>query len=216
MYKLGYLDDDKGNRTSFARQFEKDFELDVIEDLNEVKTLNDLLERIEQNGLDALAIDFQLAGSGDLPYNGDEVVEYFNNNKKYFPVFMVTSFVSDALNSRMYDVYLVNDKEKVENDEYRGQLIQNVNNSIAAYQRRVSAIQDKAMSLEEKQKTKDGLSLEEEHELLNLHLELNAIDPKANHISAEQLQTKPLKDLQELVQNSRELLKSLSEDAIPR
>lgn len=215
MYKLGYLDDDKGNRTSFARQFEKDFELDVIEDLNEVKTLNDLLERIEQNGLDALAIDFQLAGSGDLPYNGDEVVEYFNNNKKYFPVFMVTSFVSDALN-RMYDVYLVNDKEKVENDEYRGQLIQNVNNSIAAYQRRVSAIQDKAMSLEEKQKTKDGLSLEEEHELLNLHLELNAIDPKANHISAEQLQTEPLKDLQELVQNSRELLKSLSEDAIPR
>ena len=215
MYKLGYLDDDKGNRTSFARQFEKDFELDVIEDLNEVKTLNDLLERIEQNGLDALAIDFQLAGSGDLPYNGDEVVEYFNNNKKYFPVFMVTSFVSDALN-RMYDVYLVNDKEKVENDEYRGQLIQNVNNSIAAYQRRVSGIQDKAMSLEEKQKTKDGLSLEEEHELLNLHLELNAIDPKANHISAEQLQTKPLKDLQELVQNSRELLKSLSEDAIPR
>lgn len=215
MYKLGYLDDDKGNRTSFARQFEKDFELDVIEDLNEVKTLNDLLERIEQNGLDALAIDFQLAGSGDLPYNGDEVVEYFNNNKKYFPVFMVTSFVSDALN-RMYDVYLVNDKEKVENDEYRGQLIQNVNNSIAAYQRRVSAIQDKAMSLEEKQKTKDGLSLEEEHELLNLHFELNAIDPKANHISAEQLQTKPLKDLQELVQNSRELLKSLSEDAIPR
>lgn len=215
MYKLGYLDDDKGNRTSFARQFEKNFELDVIEDLNEVKTLNDLLERIEQNGLDALAIDFQLAGSGDLPYNGDEVVEYFNNNKKYFPVFMVTSFVSDALN-RMYDVYLVNDKEKVENDEYRGQLIQNVNNSIVAYQRRVSAIQDKAMSLEEKQKTKDGLSLEEEHELLNLHLELNAIDPKANHISAEQLQTKPLKDLQELVQNSRELLKSLSEDAIPR
>lgn len=215
MYKLGYLDDDKGNRTSFARQFEKDFELDVIEDLNEVKTLNDLLERIEQNGLDALAIDFQLAGSGDLPYNGDEVVEYFNNNKKYFPVFMVTSFVSDALN-RMYDVYLVNDKEKIENDEYRGQLIQNVNNSVVAYQRRVSAIQDKAMSLEEKQKTKDGLSLEEEHELLNLHLELNAIDPKANHISAEQLQTKPLKDLQELVQNSRELLKSLSEDAIPR
>lgn len=44
MYKLGYLDDDKGNRTSFARQFENDFELDVIEDLNEVKTLNDLLQ----------------------------------------------------------------------------------------------------------------------------------------------------------------------------
>lgn len=209
MYKLGYLDDDKGNRTSFARQFEKDFDLYVVEDLNEVMTFEDLMEVVEKEGLDALAIDFQLAASGDIPYNGDEVVEYFNKHKKYFPVFMVTSYVSDALN-RMYDVYLVNDKGKVENDEYRGQLIQNINNSIVAYQRRISAIQDKAMTLEEKQKTDEGLSLEEEHELLNLHLELNAIDPKANPVSAEQLQTKPLKELQELVQNSRKLLKSLS------
>lgn len=209
MYKLGYLDDDKGNRTSFARQFEKEFKLCMFEDLNEVTTLQSLLEIVEGNELDALAIDFQLAGSGVLSYNGDEVVEYFDKNKKYFPVFMVTSFISDALN-RMYDVYLVNDKDKVENDEYRGQLIQNVKNSIKAYQRRVSAIQDKAMSLEEKQKSNDGLTLEEEHELLNLHLELNAIDPKANPVSAEQLQTKPLKDLQELVINSRELLNSFS------
>lgn len=209
MYKLGYLDDDKGNRTSFARQFEKDFDLYVVEDLNEVKTFEDLMEVVEKEGLDALAIDFQLAGSGVLSYNGDEVVEYFNKNKKYFPIFMVTSYASDALN-RMYDVYLVNDKENVENDEYRGQLILNVNNSIVAYQRRISAIQDKAMTLEEKQKTDEGLSLEEEQELLNLHLELNAIDPKANPVSAEQLQTKPLKELQELVQNSRKLLKSLS------
>ena len=209
MYKLGYLDDDKGNRTSFASQFEKDFDLYVVEDLNEVMTFEDLMEVVEKENLDALAIDFQLAATGDIPYNGDEVVEYFNKHKKYFPVFMVTSYVSDALN-RMYDVYLVNDKGKVENDEYRGQLIQNVNNSIVAYQRRISAIQDKAMTLEEKQKTDEGLSLEEEQELLNLHLELNAIDPKANPVSAEQLQTKPLKELQELVQNSRKLLNSIS------
>ena len=209
MYKLGYLDDDKGNRTSFARQFEKDFDLYVVEDLNEVKSLENLMDIVENENLDALAIDFQLAASGDIPYNGDEVVEYFNKRKKYFPVFMVTSFVSDALN-RMYDVYLVNDKGKVENDEYRGQLILNVNNSIVAYQRRISAIQDKALTLEEKQKTDEGLSLEEEQELLNLHLELNAIDPKANPVSAEQLQTKPLRELQELVQNSRKLLNSIS------
>ena len=209
MYKLGYLDDDKGNRTSFARQFEKDFDLYVVEDLNEVMTFEDLMEVVEKENLYALAIDFQLAATGDIPYNGDEVVEYFNKHKKYFPVFMVTSYVSDALN-RMYDVYLVNDKGKVENDEYRGQLIQNVNNSIVAYQRRISAIQDKAMTLEEKQKTDEGLSLEEEQELLNLHLELNAIDPKANPVSAEQLKTKPLKELQELVQNSRKLLNSIS------
>ncbi len=209
MYKLGYLDDDQGNRTSFARQFEKDFDLYMVEDLNKVPTLQSLLEMVETKGLDALAIDFQLAGSGIISYNGDEVVEYFDKNKKYFPVFMVTSYVSDALQS-MYDVYLINDKEKVGNDEYRGQLIVNVQNSIIAYQRRVSTIENKAKSLEKKQSSIDGLTPDEEKELLNLHLKLNAIDPKANPVSAEQLQTKPLKELQELVKNSREILKSLS------
>lgn len=209
MYKLGYLDDDQGNRTSFARQFEKDFDLYMVEDLNKVSTLQSLLEMVETKGLDALAIDFQLAGSGIISYNGDEVVEYFDKNKKYFPVFMVTSYVSDALQS-MYDVYLINDKEKVGNDEYRGQLIVNVQNSIIAYQRRVSTIENNAKSLEKKQSSIDGLTSDEEKELLNLHLKLNAIDPKANPVSAEQLQTKPLKELQELVKNSREILKSLS------
>lgn len=209
MYKLGYLDDDQGNRTSFARQFEKDFDLYMVEDLNKVPTLQSLLEMVETKGLDALAIDFQLAGSGIISYNGDEVVEYFDKNKKYFPVFMVTSYVSDALQS-MYDVYLINDKEKVGNDEYRGQLIVNVQNSIIAYQRRVSTIENKAKSLEKKQSSIDGLTPDEEKELLNLHLKLNAIDPKANPVSAEQLQTKPLKELQELVKNSREIVKSLS------
>ena len=209
MYKSGYLDDDQGNRTSFARQFEKDFDLYMVEDLNKVSTLQSLLEMVETKGLDALAIDFQLAGSGIISYNGDEVVEYFDKNKKYFPVFMVTSYVSDALQS-MYDVYLINDKEKVGNDEYRGQLIVNVQNSIIAYQRRVSTIENKAKSLEKKQSSIDGLTSDEEKELLNLHLKLNAIDPKANPVSAEQLQTKPLKELQELVKNSREILKSLS------
>lgn len=209
MYKLGYLDDDQGNRTSFARQFEKDFDLYMVEDLNKVSTLQSLLEMVETKGLDALAIDFQLAGSGIISYNGDEVVEYFDKNKKYFPVFMVTSYVSDALQS-MYDVYLINDKEKVGNDEYRGQLIVNVQNSIIAYQRRVSTIENKAKYLEKKQSSIDGLTSDEEKELLNLHLKLNAIDPKANPVSAEQLQTKPLKELQELVKNSREILKSLS------
>lgn len=80
MYKLGYLDDDQGNRTSFARQFEKDFDLYMVEDLNKVSTLQSLLEMVETKGLDALAIDFQLAGSGIISYNGDEVVEYFDKN----------------------------------------------------------------------------------------------------------------------------------------
>lgn len=65
------------------------------------------------------------------------------------------------------------------------------------------------MALESKQKTENGLTSEEEKLLMQLHMDLNAIDPKANPISAELLQTSSLKDLAELVKNSRALLDSI-------
>ena len=33
MFRLGYLDDDKGIRTTFARQFENDFEIVMFQDI---------------------------------------------------------------------------------------------------------------------------------------------------------------------------------------
>ena len=81
--------------------------------------------------------------------------------------------------------------------------------AIESYHRRVDSIEDKARGLEDKQKSEVGLTNEEEQLLLKLHMELNSIDSKANPVSAELLQTSSLKNLAELVKNSRTLLDSI-------
>lgn len=209
MYKLGYLDDEINNRTTFERNFGDSFDLRVFNDLDKVQSLSDLLDKVNADELDALAIDYQLSGQGFIQYNGNEVVEYFAKNKKYFPIFIVTSYLDNAIDD-IYDVYIVNDKEKVEIQDYRENLIDKVKKSIESYRRRIKDIEDKVNCLEKKQRSMEGLSPNEEKDLLHLHLDLNAIDPKANPVSAEQLETSYIRDLKDLVKKSRELLSRLS------
>lgn len=208
MFRLGYLDDDKGIRTTFARQFEKDFEIVMFQDMDKISSLEDLLNALEEERLDALAVDYLLSGNGVLSYNGDEVVSFLEERKKFFPVFMVTSHVGDALD-KMNDVFLVNDKEDLSVENLRLNLIDKVKKAVESYHRRVDSIEEKARELEVKQKSEVGLTNAEEQLLLKLHMELNSIDSKANPISAELLQTSSLKDLAELVKNSRTLLDSI-------
>lgn len=208
MFRLGYLDDDKGIRTTFARQFENDFKIVMFQDMDKISSLDDLLNALEEEHLDALAVDYLLSGNGLLPYNGDEVVSFLEEHKKFFPVFMVTSHVGDALD-KMNDVFLVNDKEDLSVENLRLNLIDKVKKAIESYHRRVDSIEDKARELEDKQKSEVGLTNEEEQLLLKLHMELNSIDSKANPVSAELLQTSSLKNLAELVKNSRTLLDSI-------
>ena len=208
MFRLGYLDDDKGIRTTFARQFENDFEIVMFQDMDKISSLEDLLNALEEEHLDALAVDYLLSGNGLLPYNGDEVVSFLEDHKKFFPVFMVTSHVGDALD-KMNDVFLVNDKEDLSVENLRLNLIDKVKKAVESYHRRVDSIENKVRGLEDKQKSEVGLTNEEEQLLLKLHMELNSIDSKANPVSAELLQTSSLKNLAELVKNSRTLLDSI-------
>ena len=128
--------------------------------------------------------------------------------RKFFPVFMVTSHVGDA-QDKMNDVFLVNDKEDLSVENLRLNLIDKVKKAVESYHRRVDSIENKARGLEDKQKSEAGLTNEEEQLLLKLHMELNSIDSKANPVSAELLQTSSLKNLAELVKNSRTLLDSI-------
>ena len=48
MFRLGYLDDDKGIRTTFARQFGNDFEIVMFQDMDKISSLEDLLTALEE------------------------------------------------------------------------------------------------------------------------------------------------------------------------
>lgn len=176
---------------------------------DDIRTLEELMEKIEESEIDVLAVDYKMAESGVVTYNGNEVVDMLYKRKRYFPVFMITSHITRAMNN-MNDVFLINDKDCIYKPDMLPGIVQKIKGAVASYRRRVAEIDDRCRCLESKQNSDEGLTPQEENELLSLHVEQNAIDPKGNPLSPDKLQTQSLKELQELVKNSRELLKSLS------
>ena len=209
MIRLGYLDENKGNRNTFNRIFKKDFEVVMLDDFTKVFTLDLLLEEIDRQGIQALAVDYKLAEKGDVQYDGNQVLEIINERKRYFPVFMMTSYV-DAAIQKVNNAFLVNDKDGL-NDPKTVELLKNqIKGSVESYRRIVHDVEQRTKELETKQDTADGLSEDEEKELLNLHVELSKIDPAANPLSPDKMQTEAVKDLRSIVSLSEEILKSLN------
>lgn len=209
MIILGYLDENKGNRNTFNRIFKKDFKVVMLDDFAKVFTLDLLLEEIDRQEIQALAVDYKLAEKGDVQYDGNQVLEVINERKRYFPVFMMTSYV-DAAIQKVNNAFLVNDKDGL-NDPKTVELLKNqIKGSVESYHRIIQDVEQRTKELEAKQDTADGLSEDEEKELLNLHVELSKIDPAANPLSPDKMQTGAIKDLRSIVSLSENILKSLN------
>lgn len=209
MIRLGYLDEKKGNRNTFYRIFKKDFDVVMLDDFAKVFTIDLLLQEIERQEIQVLAVDYKLSESGDVEYDGDQVLEAINERKRYFPVFLMTSYV-DAAIKRVNNTFLVNDKEGLNNEQTVELLKSQIVGSVESYHRIVKEKEQRMKVLEAKQDTADGLTDEEERELLDLHVEMNKIDPAANPLSPDKLQTGTVKDLRDAVSLSERILESLN------
>lgn len=209
MIRLGYLDENKGNRNTFYRIFKKDFEVVMLDDFAKVFTLDLLLEEIDKQDIQVLAVDYKLADSGLVQYDGDQVLEAINERKRYFPVFMMTSYV-DAAIQKVNNTFLVNDKDGL-NDPKTLELLKNqIAGSVESYHRTVKEKEERVKVLEAKQDSADGLTEQEEQELLDLHVEMSKIDPAANPLSPDKMQTSAIKELKNVISLSEEILNSLS------
>ncbi len=208
MIRLGYLDENKGNRNTFYRVFKKDFDVVMLDDFAKVFTLDLLLEEIDKQEIQVLAVDYKLADSGVVQYDGDQVLDAINERKRYFPVFMMTSYV-DAAIQKVNNTFLVNDKDGLNNPQTVELLKNQIAGSVESYHRIVKEKEERVKALEAKQDDAGGLTDEEERELLDLHVEMTKIDPAANPLSPDKMQTSSLKDLKNAVSLSEEILKSL-------
>lgn len=207
MIRLGYLDEDKGNRNTFFRVFKKDFEVIMLEDNSKLLSVDMVLAEIENLKLDVLALDFRLADSGWVPFNGDEVVKAIWDKRRYFPVFMLTSYVNNAL-EKMENVFLVNDKDGLSDSTMVVQLKKQISSSVDTYHRIIDEKNKRLRELVEAQKS-GQMNGEEEKELLKLNIELNYMDPNSNPLTPDMMQTSSVKELHELVDLTRNLVKSI-------
>ena len=207
MIRLGYLDEDKGNRNTFFRVFKKDFEVIMLEDNSKLLSVDMVLAEIENLKLDVLAVDFRLADSGWVPFNGDEVVKAIWDKRRYFPVFMLTSYVNNAL-EKMENVFLVNDKDGLSDSTMVVQLKKQISSSVDTYHRIIDEKNKRLRELVEAQKS-GQMNGEEEKELLKLNIELNYMDPNSNPLTPDMMLTSSVKELHELVDLTRNLVKSI-------
>ncbi len=207
MIRLGYLDEDKGNRNTFFRVFKKDFEVIMLEDNSKLLSVDMVLAEIENLKLDVLAVDFRLADSGWVPFNGDEVVKAIWDKRRYFPVFMLTSYVNNAL-EKMENVFLVNDKDGLSDSTMVVHLKKQISSSVDTYHRIIDEKNKRLRELVEAQKS-GQMNGEEEKELLKLNIELNYMDPNSNPLTPDMMQTSSVKELHELVDLTRNLVKSI-------
>lgn len=209
MIRLGYLDEDKGNRNTFYRVFKKDFEVIMLDDNTRLNSADMVLDEIDRLELDVLAVDFRLADGGWVAFNGDEVVRVIWNRRRYFPVFMLTSYVNNAL-EKMDNVFLVNDKDCLSDNDSISLLKKQISSSVETYHRIIREKEEQLKQLVEKQKAGE-LTDKEEMDLLALNVEMNNIDPGSNPVSPDMMQTKSITDLHEMVDLARTLLKSIKE-----
>lgn len=209
MIRLGYLDEDKGNRNTFFRVFKKDFEVVMLDDNTKLTSADNVLDEIDRQNIDVLAVDFRLADGGWVSFNGDEVVKTIWEKRRYYPVFMLTSYVNNAL-EKMDNVFLVNDKDSLSNNDSITLLKKQISSSVETYHRIIKEKEEQLKILVEKQK-KGILSDKEEQDLFALNVEMNSIDPESNPMSPDMMQTKSVEDLHEMVDLARTLLKSIKD-----
>ena len=203
-YRIGYLDEDEGYQAKFYQAFKNEFDIKImtIENINNVY---DVLRFINDEELDALVVDYRLADSGQLTFNGDSVVDLINSQKKYFPLVMLTSYAQDAI-AHMEDVYIVKDKEEIESSA--NLFLKQLETAIDRYQTKIITAENKIKELSEKK----VLSIQEEEELLRLHIFMNEVDPEANQLPASLLTSSAINNISDLVKESKELLSILKKN----
>ena len=203
-YRIGYLDEDEGYQAKFYQAFKNEFDIKILP-IENINNVYDVLRFINDEELDALVVDYRLADSGQLTFNGDSVVDLINSQKKYFPLVMLTSYAQDAI-AHMADVYIVKDKEEIESSA--NLFLKQLETAIDRYQTKIITAENKIKELSEKK----VLSIQEEEELLRLHIFMNEVDPEANQLPASLLTSSAINNISDLVKESKELLSILKKN----
>lgn len=203
-YRIGYLDEDEGYQAKFYQAFKNEFDIKILP-IENINNVYDVLRFINDEELDALVVDYRLADSGQLTFNGDSVVDLINSQKKYFPLVMLISYAQDAI-AHMEDVYIVKDKEEIESSA--NLFLKQLETAIDRYQTKIITAENKIKELSEKK----VLSIQEEEELLRLHIFMNEVDPEANQLPASLLTSSAINNISDLVKESKELLSILKKN----
>jgi hypothetical protein len=207
-YKIGYVDENEGWKSTFYHAFKNDFDLELF-DLNQETTAEGLVEEIFAKRLDLLVIDFLLDETGDLDFNADEIVERIQAKNLYYPIIILTSNETDAID-HIENVNLINGKDMLSGEAGdKGTkvpvLIHKFTKIIEGYRAKVENSEKELEGLEHKRKEK-RLSPEDEDRYVDLSQYLDNVAAPRGRISRTFYTEDTNERLDQLIKKTQEMI----------
>lgn len=202
MYKIGYVDEDEGQRSSFYHYLKDDFEV-VLFEITQETEVEPLVDDIFNSRLDILVLDFRLDETGLVDFNADQLVDAIQERNLYYPLVVLTSHETDALD-HLTNANLVNGKEEMLGSKVEI-FKQKLNKIASTYQNKISETETELAKLEEK-RGDGGLEPDEEDKYVALNNFLDNTVAAKGHISRTFYSEDTNKKLDELISKTEEML----------
>lgn len=207
MYKIGYIDEDPGFRNQFRQFLKDDFEI-VLFEISEDTTLETLTDDVFASKLDMLVIDFRLDETGLVDFNADSLVEKIQENNLYFPLIILTSFESDALD-HVNNANLVNGKDMLSGDAAKVELFKKKISRIAHdYKTKLDEYLNELEKLTKKKET-DILEPNEEDRFVELNNFIDKTVAAKGHLSRTFYSQDTNTRLDTILEKTEEILKKI-------
>ncbi len=210
-YKVAYIDEDKGWINTFYHTFKNDFEIERIE-VNSKSSIQSILNYLISKNMDAIVTDYLLEENGEVSFNGNKIVEELKKIRPHFPIVMLTSFTTQAIN-HTDDVHIIyskdiltveNEKDEEELDVFKKKIQSNISN----YYKKIEDTNYRIEQLIEK-RNNEGLKISEEEELTKLYILFDELNPEGKDLPANLIHRNSISRLNEFVNEAKEILEEL-------
>ena len=142
-YIVGFLDEEEQWRLTARNGLLSDFKV-VVLDL--VKTPDQIWDAVREKKLDALIVDFRLFESGEVTYNGNDIIQEVQRHNLHFPLFIMTSYENDAF-SHCEDVLIIRDKSMFQNEVELARFKQTLKGHIDSYYKKEEVCRKRLLEL---------------------------------------------------------------------
>lgn len=152
-YRLGIIDESEKDRIKSIAFFEDEF--DCVEISLDVEDEDELIDKIIENHLDAVAIDYKLIDHPRLSFNGNIVLKKLMSEKYNFPAFILTNLVPLASNEDIDDFRIIS-KRAINPDLPEGiELINKLKNYITKYRKEIENKEEELYNLIQKEQIEE-------------------------------------------------------------
>lgn len=161
-YKVGVVDDDVSKITQMIpmirlccndvdghllKEKYEDYKLEPVEVALKA-TIDETVECIVEEGVDAVIIDYKLSSQQNINYTGVALAKALDSRLCKFPIFILTTYQDDLFDHELFDAYLVFDFERyIEEDKERLELNSKMIEQIRKYRREMEGYKEELEGL---------------------------------------------------------------------